>query len=1591
MGVLFHADAEGFTLSVTGSDQGNVGAYRWLLEEDRGFHPENSPGFPNPSDRNVLGLNLHPSYMPVVSKGEATGDTEITVPDPTKYYFVSVLPKTPETYSLGGASVKPGQTAVTVNLNKLPLPTAQISVFVFEDTQLINGAPDLPQERGLEGFIVNIREAAGRYGANGELITQDAFGRPLGTIKTDANGLAIVKNLPPGKYGVTITPPLGEGWIQTSTIEGSPTIDAWVKAKEPPYFAELGVFAHHGEFGFLKAMKDVSILSGGFTVSGKVVDSHLSRPPDITAYSGPAFPEAWVGLNDASTGKGIYAQPCNADSTFVITDVPPGAYQLVIWDINLDIIIHTIGLTVNADGTCGAPGSVTSCALGDITVNDWFAHLQGTVFLDVNRNGFKDAGEPGLQGRTVNLRFRDGSMYNSATTGPDGGYEFAEIFPFFHWQVAEVDFANLQATGATVVVDGGGPVDTSNENFPGFGRLNPQQQTRVNPNTGDLLSRTQRGPVLTQAFAAFAGQTSVIDWGKTSYLPGKNGGISGIVFYDTTRAENDPVTNFGEGWQPGIPGVTVRLYDSTGTLLLNETQTDSWDDSIPRNCPGDPADPYYRNGKCYDGMRNWNQVRPGVFDGGYAFDSYFPGGMNSGNPEVKGLPSGQYVVEIVPPVGYEVVRSQDKNVDFGDNYRPSPLALPPPCVGDTYVVPAELSLFPGTPAPLAGQTLNHCNRKQVDVISGKNTAGDFFLFTEVPVAAHISGQITNDVGNNVDPNDLNFGEKFTPPWLPVAFYDYNGKEITRVHSDQYGKFSALVPSTYSVNVPSPSGVSPAMLIACMNDAGPIPDPNNPGQFIIDPMFRRNYNQFCYTFQYMPGAITYLDTPVLPISAFADQTEYPLDCELPDETPVIHSVTQPGNGVGGGPYVPARGTNLNIISLGQTEVLNPAFGQTGAPRTIFRDYGFGANPGGVTLNGVNLPIVTWSDGLVSVRIPPGAQTGDLQLTRGDNDVSTVMGVTVTVGPIAGTVRAVGPNQRIQAAINSAQPGDLILVAPGVHEEMVILYKDVQLQGWGAPSVTINAVRRPGEKIQAWRTRVNNIVSQPGTQYLLPGQTLVFDPLVGVPGLLNTAEGPGVLVLADQLTWSQRKNPRIDGITITGADIGGAVVLNGYAAGMEISNNRLISNHGLYAGGIRVGHPDLVNPRGFPVSARNRGVQIHHNHIAQNGCTDRGAGGIGLFTGATGYSVTDNYICGNFTTGSGGGIGHLGRSHHSLRSNVIARNKILFNQSFIQTPGAIAEGGGISIAGLPRVGGTGLTLGAGSVDIDSNLIQGNMAGAGDGGGISLRSVNGAEVAANPGASDQWFSIGIYNNMIMNNIAGLSAGGISIKDAVSARIINNSIVHNDSTATAGDAFPTGLQNPSGPRPAGVVSHAHSPSLAALVDPDFSNPNLVNNILWQNRSMYYDPNLTNANGVRVGGLVKAFPEYQDLAVLGIVGQLDPGFCLLTSTAGYGASNVSGAPRFVSSYFNGPSDLPAVPGNTVPLTGAAGDEGGNFIDVRFGPLSLVNPATGALYGDLHLGPASAATNTGSAAVLGVSPLLNRDFEGDPRPIGAGVDIGADE
>ncbi|MCG8055499.1 MAG: hypothetical protein JAY94_07405 [Candidatus Thiodiazotropha endolucinida] len=1953
--------------------------FRWLLERDNTFPVD--PANPGTTADELLSLSFHASNHEVGvatdGSGSLSGNVDAstaTIGDiiPAGRYYVSVHPYSG--YSLSGDSVDLRNVAageVTVTVQQHPIPTAQISIYLFEDKHPVNGVPDLPEEQN-DGsvdwtqFSLFLEEPGGRYGAAGGQVIQDAFGNYLGTtydqtcatsnpvgtggdtpggminatcidadgnpvidvlgdgtMQPNADGYISVKNLAPGKYGVVIIPPPNQGWQQTSTIEGSKVIDAWVKANEPAVFVEFGIPGPHVFMGFVQPFADLPPAQAGeqvATVSGTVTDMHMSRNPATTFFTGRPFPQCWVAINQVgeggALGRAVYADACDADSNFSIGLVPPGQYQLAVWDANLDVVFASLLFTVDPTGGSCNGGTVASCSFGDVPVFNWFTRLNTGIFRDDDQDGFWDDGEIGIgpESQETVLRWRDGTIYQAFPTDGDGLAPFDEVFPFFHWLVAEVSFGNKKATGATFVVDAGGEVRADGGwADPTFGELNPQGQCEargaghsdivisatdprgaigdclgsddsgatwvvenarqiINPNTGNNLSRTETGLVLTQGFQGFLGQTSVMQFGKVDYVidtpfdftafppriseyVGENGGISGIVYYATTRAEDEPQFAAAEEWEPGVPRVQLALYadgdvncpplnnfpgdpcdidwngnntqdpddgviedingipgiqradvnnhplavfpgpedvDYNGNGVfdmgdaLQVTHTDSWDDNLPTGCqgtnnpPGAEVDPAVDDQRCFDGLRNFNQVRDALFDGGYAFEDYdldhlasipasagynaaavaakltaFYAGLNTGWPELN-LPEawlipGDYLVESATPAGYKLVREHHKNVDYGDEYIPSLQAFPATCVGEEVMVPEYLAmatkdgsgdaaqLIPGVEAigaPFAGEMRPLCDLKHVPLSAGQNAAAEFFLMTDVPKAGNISGMILNDLANEFNPNSPQFGEKFAPPHVPVAFYDWNGNEINRVYADKYGRYNLMVASTTTANLPMPSGMSPNMLVSCMNDAGPIPNPDFTGaagdgvdaggnpEFIIDPHFDTQYSQFCYTFQYMPGTITYLDTPVEPVAAFAGPDQFPLDCEAPTQTPAISTVLRevvPASGIEGPFVVAGTGENIVINAKGLTPVRNPewANGDPLAEQNIDRDYGFGTVAGSVLVQDRNgnpvatLGVVSWGDNAITASTG-GLAAGEYQLlVEHSNGSVSPSGITLTVGIAEGV--GLGNNNStynvvnvpsaayptIQDAIGSldnglggVNAGDLIIVRPGLYNEMLIMWKPVKLQGFGAEATILNARQTPTEKIIAWRELAAELVGT-GTIDQLPGQLVPVPFFGGVQGALGapifpTEEGAGIMV-AGKWTGPNRfhrnnrnRYARIDGLSIIGASTGGGIVANGYTRFLVISNNRLTTNSGFYGGGIRIGHSTLTHEvqgeddeffrRGYNSWLEDQaedgfmayddafadGMNIHHNEIIKNGGLNGAGGGISIHTGANNYRVRSNWICGNFSKGDGAGIGHLGLS----RGGQILDNTIIFNESFSQTPGTKPAGAGIFVGGLAGLRideETGLTLspGSGSVNILGNEIRGNLAGAGDGGGIALLNVNGEDITKDPDVFGRWYRVIVANNMLSNNVAGV-AGAISLSDSVRTYIRYNTIANNDSTATGSQAFGITDPNQSIAKPAGVVARYHSATMMSLIDDDvaeqfpgsqfdetdvrnrseermtFSDPiSLVDNIVYHNRSFYWRNTDDPATVVLENGLVPAscdnttntncditvvnVEDYtQDLAVLNghTINPVHPQYGAMElrplrnllqtgasavanntyidgySTANNDPHNTLG-PVFVNGRFNEDRNALLFPEFKVLQAAGAFDEGGNFLQVNFGPLTLLdidgNTATADALIDYHLEAGSPAID--AAAASAGTGIYSTDIDGDARPQGARTDTGADE
>jgi hypothetical protein len=626
-----------------------------------------------------------------------------------------------------------------------------------------------------------------------------------------------------------------------------------------------------------------------------------------------------------------------------------------------------------------------------------------------------------------------------------------------------------------------------------------------------------------------------------------------------------------------------------------------------------------------------------------------------------------------------------------------------------------------------------------------------------------------------------------------------------------------------------------------------------------------------------------------------------------------------------------------------------------------------------------------------------------------------------------------------------------------------------------------------------------------------------------------------------------NPsRIDGFSIINSSQGGGgIFIHGWNHFLEVSNNRVYANHGTLTGGINVGNGEVppaylldgtlcgpniavlcppttglgILPNQAIPYQFNRYIRVHHNDVYNNAglgdalfsATPSGAGGVTISSGSDFYRLDHNWISGNLSTGDGGGVEHLGLNFNGT----IDHNYILYNQS--TNPTIPTNGGGLGIIGsngtrlLPNGTECGTVTdvdcppaigdGTGNLVVDSNLIIGNSAESGSGGGVRLQQVTGTEATTFPYnlTPGQWYGVTLKNNIIANNVAGWDGAGVSLEDALKVTIINNTIVANDTTASAGVLFkalaaPGGASPPPGcnpttdtttnpqdpgclgttaphiPQPAGLVTEKNTPNLVdafnglpapfgfRVVCPNgfgysgffgvngnctaLSLPQLTNDLFWQNRAFHVEITGSGTGLQSQQNLVSLLPllnqavtgdcaagaSYWDVGVRDDTSStnhnggatLTLNNSILTSQAGSvnGSNNrTPGSSPVNAQYCNGSRVPPengghgylSPPGRSETtglsqlfvfnnITAAATvDEGNNWINLTYGPLTLFNTAgqsmvsTGAsavTSGAYSIGSASNAVDGGTNSG---APAL--DYFGQTRALTTAnrADIGAVE
>jgi len=219
----------------------------------------------------------------------------------------------------------------------------------------------------------------------------------------------------------------------------------------------------------------------------------------------------YIDLNNSGTlQSNDPTATTDANGNFTLPDLPDGTYT-----------IREV-LPAGWVGTTAAP--LVTVKGGQVVNNEdigsfQLVNIEGEVFSDLNGNGIKDAGDPGLQGWTVQLLSGTGTVVSTATTDANGDYTFTGVGPG-SFTIKEV----LQA----------GALQTAPAS-PGTFSLSTSSGTNVSgDNFGDFIPVSLGGEVFND-------------------INGSGANVTG---------------------DPGLQGWTVELLNQTGALLASTT-TDS--------------------------------------------------------------------------------------------------------------------------------------------------------------------------------------------------------------------------------------------------------------------------------------------------------------------------------------------------------------------------------------------------------------------------------------------------------------------------------------------------------------------------------------------------------------------------------------------------------------------------------------------------------------------------------------------------------------------------------------------------------------------------------------------------------------------------------------------------------------------------------------------------------------------------------------------------------------------------------------------------------------------------------------------------------
>ncbi len=526
---------------------------------------------------------------------EVTNTATITETDPDGY--VSTTPNVLD------VEVEPG-TGQSVYFGDYPGIT--MSGMVFTDLDVDGENDGQPEEPGIPGVIIS--SGAISY-------TTSVSGTYKLYLSVDEGPIEITERDP-------------DGYVSTNAIPGTDVtrMDANTLRINSP----VSGMEYAGDFGDVQA-------TSAITISGWVWNDNGAGTGGIRAnglkeegepYLAGAIVELSSGMTQTTTSDGaflLYAQPGmvitvteHNPTGYISTDAVPGAGTGATKVDKDTLVIPALN-----------PGDTSAGHLfGDVSIEST-AIISGYVFDDANENGIKDLAETGIEGVTVTLEIGSENII-TVLTDPNGAYQFAvnpgtnvkitSSGPGGNYYPTTLETVFLQPPTAgsyennnfgysddvdTAVIMGIVFDDVNSNGAQEFGELGlPGAVISLTLEGSLIISYTTTGTgVITGTFiftvplptegetvvygvheinpdgyrsttsddlnvpVTSAKQSYNVEFGDTDTPLGAN--IFGVVFDDLNKnGERDPT-------EPGIQGVTVKLYDPVDVIYVEKT-TNFW-------------------------------------------------------------------------------------------------------------------------------------------------------------------------------------------------------------------------------------------------------------------------------------------------------------------------------------------------------------------------------------------------------------------------------------------------------------------------------------------------------------------------------------------------------------------------------------------------------------------------------------------------------------------------------------------------------------------------------------------------------------------------------------------------------------------------------------------------------------------------------------------------------------------------------------------------------------------------------------------------------------------------------------------------------